>query len=56
MEDSKSLYLKKCHAKGWAPNDNGMIAFSDQMDRGWRDKEGELVWPEESFIASVQES
>lgn len=44
MRRDAALYLGRCHAEGWRSCDEGLEAFCHQMEYGFRDLDGMIMW------------
>ena len=44
MRRFAALYLGQCHAFGWTPTDEGLMAFVLQILVGMRQPDGRMHW------------
>ncbi len=44
MRRFAALYLGQCHAFGWTPTDEGLMAFVLQILEGMRQPDGRMHW------------
>ena len=44
MRRFAALYLGRCHAEGWHPTDQGLMAFVAQILKGLRQPDGRMFW------------